>query len=200
MFRSAQLSASSILFLTLGSGAALSVACSSNDGDSGGEDQADGLGGGAGAGTGGTESGTGGADSGTGGADPTWPTGPLRPTRYTIADPELLTGPCAGASTATITSYEVLLGQTHLTPRDWPFQTVSADRPLTVAVAVAGTGAAPAFTATARLDGEELEFCLSGPSTLPASRNDVEASTFRGSVPAAWVRPGLEIEIAFAGE
>lgn len=129
----------------------------------------------------------------------TWPTGPIRPTRYRIDDPSYATPPCAASGDGTLSAHQALLGQTHLTPAGWPFQTVSANRPLTVAASVAGTGAAPALTATARLNGEELTICLSGASALPADASDFAASLYRGVLPAEWVAPGLEVEISGGG-
>lgn len=133
--------------------------------------------------------------AGVGGVAPSWPTGPLRPTRLRIPDPPVAAPPCALSGAGTVASSEVLFGQTHLTPVGWPFQTVSADRPLTVAVAASGSGAAPAMIATALLDGQELAICLEGPAQLPASTQDLEASTYRGSLPAAWVKPGLSVRV-----
>lgn len=151
-------------------------------------------------GTGGASSGgattTGGASSG-GSGGPTWPTGPLRPTRIRLPDPPLPPASCAVDGAGTLGSTEILLGQTHLVPPTWPFLTISAHRPLTVAVAASGAGAAPAFRVTARLDSEEFELCLIGPASLPSSLNDLETSTYRGTLPAAWVQPGLELEVSF---
>lgn len=126
----------------------------------------------------------------------TWPTGPIRPTRYRIDDPEYTSPPCAQNGAGTLSAQQALIGQTHLTPAGWPFQTVSANRPLTVAALVAGTGAAPAITATARLNGRELSICLSGASTLPGDTSNFEASLYRGALPAEWVQPGLEVTVA----
>lgn len=103
--------------------------------------------------------------------------------------------PCAQAGSGTISNSKVLFGQTHLTPAGWPFQTVSADRPLTVAIAATGTGTAPNFMATAVLDGRELDLCLTGPAQLPASSDDLSASIYRGAVPADWVKPGLQLRV-----
>jgi hypothetical protein len=94
-----------------------------------------------------------------------------------------------------VRSSEVLIGQTHLTPADWPFQTVSADRPLTIAVAATGSGSAPAFVATVKLDGKEHSICLVGPDTLPSNVEDLQLTTYRAALPAAWVRPGIEVEV-----
>jgi hypothetical protein len=72
--------------------------------------------------------------------------GPIRPTRYRV--PEPVTQPCSGGGSGTVKTHEVLIGQTHLTPKAWPLQTVSANRPLTIAIAVSGSGSAPSFEAS----------------------------------------------------
>jgi hypothetical protein len=141
-----------------------------------------------------SDGGDGDGDAG-GDAGITWPSGPIRPKRYWIEDPDYTSPPCAQDGAGTLSAHQALLGQTHLTPAAWPFQTVSANRPLTVAALVSGTGATPAITATARLNGDELAICLSGASTLPADTSDFTASSYHGVLPAAWVQPGLEITV-----
>lgn len=152
------------------------------DGDLGGDGDASGGSGGS-------------STSNTGGTDPGFETGPIRPRRYRVPDPDFLVPPCENGGDGSVISHEVLVGQTHLTPDAWPFQTVSANRPLTIAVAATGTGTAPAMTATARLDGGELSICLVGPSALPADTTELETATYRGTLPADWVKPGLEIDV-----
>ncbi|MFT3924221.1 MAG: M66 family metalloprotease [Myxococcales bacterium] len=129
----------------------------------------------------------------------TWPTGPIRPRRFHIADPTVKQGPCANGGNGSLTGHEVLLGQTHLTPKDWPFQTVSAQRPLTVAIAASGNGAAPSFQATVQKGSDKLVLCLEGPSTLPADASDLEKSLYRTTLPAAWVVPGISVRVEGPG-
>lgn len=95
---------------------------------------------------------------------------------------------------------EALLGQTHLLPPGWPLLTVSANRPLTVALALSGTGSAPPVTATVTSGGEVHTLCLNGPLTLPADASAPEISTYRATLPSAWVVPGVSIELSYGGD
>ncbi len=166
------------------------------DGSGGGDGS-----GGSGAGSGGAGSGDGGsvATGGSGAGGPSWPTGAIRPTRFRIPEPTVDEAPCSADGSGAVTESAVLLGQTHLTPIGWPLQTVSANRPLTIAVAAEGTGEAPAFTAKATLDGAEITICLAGPPNLGSDHRDWEASTYRGTLPSQWVQPGLEVTVEGGG-
>lgn len=138
-----------------------------------------------------------------GGADAaqamTWPTGPIRPTRHRLPEPSPSAPPCPTGGNGQIAAHQVLLGQTHLTPPGWPFQTLSGNRPLTVALAVAGSGAAPAFKVSAKLAGRTLEACLTGPSSLPASATDLSKSLFRATLPSSFTAPGVELTLEGGG-
>jgi hypothetical protein len=128
-----------------------------------------------------------------------WPTGPIRPTRYRIPDPTPKMAPCPAAGAGTVETHEVLLGQTHLTPSGWPFQTVSANRPLTVAIAVGGAGAAPSFVASVKTNGVMKQVCLQGADSLPSAADDLTKSLYRATIPAAWVAPGMSITVSGGG-
>lgn len=130
---------------------------------------------------------------------PTWPTGPIRPTRYRMPDPPAApVPPCAdgGGTVEAVTAY---WGQTHLLPESSPFHAIAADRPLSIAVAVSGAGRAPAMTVTARLGADATTLCLVGPEALSAPTADL-AITYRATLPARWVRPGLTLELDIAGQ
>ncbi len=94
-----------------------------------------------------------------------------------------------------------------LQPDDPLFKLVG-QRPalLEVAVVAPSTGRAPPVKATLRVGEETTTLALKGPEQLPATF-DAEPGrvvhsydgTFTALIPAAWVRPGLEIEVS-AGE
>ena len=118
----------------------------------------------------------------------------LRPTTYRVPEPAVAMPPCAGNDAAAATVGVVRLGQTHLVTPDWPFLYVSANRPLTVALEVTGSGAPPPISVEARVAGATLgSVCLAGPASLPASAVDFDADLFRATLPAAWVQAGLEL-------
>jgi hypothetical protein len=132
------------------------------------------------------------------------PSGPLagtvRPVRFTIADPPTLAAPCATKPGGQITASAVLVGQTHLLSPDAPFLTVSANRPLTVAVQAVGTGEAPSGSVTAKLDGKEFKVCLEGSATLAAADAALPDQIYKTSIPAEWVKPGLSVSVAFGAK
>jgi hypothetical protein len=115
-------------------------------------------------------------------------------TRYRIPDAPFRQAPCGADGAGNVLASEILLGQTHLLPVDHPFQSIVEGRPLTLAIAAQGHGPAPAFSATARLSDKSLSVCLDGPATLPATAGDLE-STYRVTLPASWVHPGLKLEL-----
>lgn len=188
-------------------GFAFQLACSRQGPSGGVNDDGEELGsGGAISATGGMGGSTsGGADTGgtgalgSGGGELGFETGPIRPERYRISDAAFSTPPCDNAGDGTLSEKQVLLGQTHLTPIDWPFQTVSENRPLTIAVAAEGSGVAPSMTATVRMMSRELTICLEGPPDLGADAADLESATYRAAIPAEWVHPGMEIDVEVAG-
>jgi hypothetical protein len=123
--------------------------------------------------------------------------GPIRPTRYRV--PEPVTQPCSGSGSGTVKTHEVLIGQTHLTPKAWPLQTVSANRPLTIAIAVSGSGSAPNFEASVTTSDGTKTACLKGADTLPSAADDLSKSLYRATIPAAWVAPGMSITVSGGG-
>src|SRR5690606_2472095 len=75
-------------------------------------------------------------------------------------------------------------------------------RPALLMVAVTGAGAAPEVRVTARRNGSELgSLCLRGPDTLSdsVSAEPNFDDRFTLSLPADWVRSGLELEIQAGG-
>jgi len=93
----------------------------------------------------------------------------------------------------------VYFGQTHLLDRNHAFQNISAGRPLSVAIAAVGNGPAPRIEAIGFQGDTELgSVCLQGPEALPAEAS-LEQS-YRGTLPAAWVNPGLRIELSVGGQ
>ncbi|WP_438014126.1 M66 family metalloprotease [Sorangium sp. So ce315] len=124
--------------------------------------------------------------------------------------------PCSGATNATAAIVSVEMAQTHLiaptsalfTENDMgqelvrsakrpQFQLVS-HRPALVKVNVTGAGASPEVRVTARRGGEALgSLCLSGPASLPDAVGAEPSfdDSFTVSLPPAWIRPGLELEV-----
>jgi hypothetical protein len=107
---------------------------------------------------------------------------------------------CVSAVNATAKFGRVHIAQTHFFEPSHPFFHLSADRDAIVRVTVTGTGASPSVSVRARRSGVDLgTFCLAGPTTLTASVNEDQlsaATSFMGTVPAAWVQPGLELTLA----
>lgn len=71
-------------------------------------------------------------------------------------------------------------------------------RPALLLVTVTGSGVSPDVRVQASRDGEVLgSFCLSGPEALPAVAPEGPelASQFSVTLPAAWIRDGLSLEI-----
>jgi hypothetical protein len=94
----------------------------------------------------------------------------------------------------------VAFAQTHSLEPGWPFFFLVANRPALLEVAVSGSGPAPEVRAEAFVAGQSLgSVCLAGPKTLPASvawsQHDA-ADRFRGSLPRAWLRPGLSVTVS----
>lgn len=99
----------------------------------------------------------------------------------------------------------VYMAQTHvLEPTDPLFELVSdRDALIKVQVVAPGRPPSPAVSATLTLDGRAMELVLEGPAALPTSfvgdlgivRHSLDDS-FTGIVPAAWVQPGLTIDVA----
>jgi hypothetical protein len=124
---------------------------------------------------------------------------------------------CSGAMSASATVGEVLLGQNHLLPPSAEnyamneagtfamaagsvrpkFRLVS-HRPALLKVAVTGTGAAPEVKVIATRNGAPVgALCLQGPAALPATVSPIPsfADSFTVQLPAAWIRPGLALQI-----
>lgn len=174
---------------TGGAGAAGGSGATAGSAGQGGASNA-GSGGTAGASVGGT-AGTSAAGSGSG---PTLPT--LRPSTHRVPEPVVIRGPCSGNDAASATLGAVRLGQTHLSSLDSPFLTVSAERPLAVAVEVTGSGAPPAISVSGRVGSDTLEtLCFVGPATLPGTVTNFAVDLYRATLPSSWVRPGLELTL-----
>ena len=179
-----------------GSGGAPSSGGSTAGGRSSGGTAPDGGAASGGAASGGSSA-SGGAASGGSDAGPTGPGSPFRPRRFVLPDPPHVEGPCNGGGSGTASSTTVLVGQTHLVPSDSPLLAASASRALSVGVRAIGSGAAPAGSVTARLEGRSLVLCLEGPASLAAESADLGANLYRTAVPSEWVKPGLALDVKF---
>ncbi|HSP43062.1 MAG TPA: M66 family metalloprotease [Luteolibacter sp.] len=98
----------------------------------------------------------------------------------------------------------VYFGQTHMHQPDHPYFGLVGEREALIKAHVTdpATPAAPAVTAVLTLNGDTLNLPLSGPATLPASIPDglgvVQHSftdTFTATIPAAWVKTGLQVTV-----
>ncbi len=101
--------------------------------------------------------------------------------------------------------HSVFVAQTHVLRTDDAFATLVGNRPalLKVHIVDPDTPAAPLVQAILQLDGETETIDLAGPENIPATV-DVEPGSavhmydnaFTATIPAAWVKPGLVVEIA----
>ncbi len=98
----------------------------------------------------------------------------------------------------------VYFAQTHLQKPDDPNFNLVSDRNTLLKVHVVNPSCpnSPEVTAKLELDGQTLSIPLTGPSVLPESIPDgpgiVQHSfdnSFTGSIPAAWIRPGLKVSV-----
>jgi hypothetical protein len=117
-----------------------------------------------------------------------------------VSSPDKPNAACRTAGNATAQLGKVHLAQTHLLETTHPFFHLSANRSTFVRVSVTGSGAAPAVSVKGSVNGTDLgTFCLAGPSTLPGSIDEAQpsaANSFTGTVPGAWLKPGLQLVVA----
>ncbi len=106
---------------------------------------------------------------------------------------------CRGVANPSAVVERVQLAQTHLMETSNPFFHLSASRATLVRAQVTGSGAAPAVWVQASANGTYLgRICLSGPTSLPtstASSTPSLATSYTGTLPAAWIRPGLTLSV-----
>jgi hypothetical protein len=128
--------------------------------------------------------------------------------------------PCSGAANADAKIRDVLIAQNHLLPpsaEDYtkndsgaslvkeavrPKFRMISHRPALLMVSVTGSGTAPEVKVTATRNGATLgSLCLKGPDDLPTEvdAKPSAADRFTVSMPAAWIRSGIELEISAGG-
>lgn len=126
-------------------------------------------------------------------------------------EPPTLSSPCANPASGNAQAQlaRVWFAQTHLMEPTWPFFNLVQDRGALLKVDVsapAGTGV-PQVSVTARwADGRQQTRCMVAPSTLP-TRVDMNpqpqrqslASSYRLTLPSAWMTPDLSLTIRVAG-
>ncbi len=98
----------------------------------------------------------------------------------------------------------VYFAQTHVQQPDHPYFGLVGGREALIKAHVTdpATPAAPPVTAVLTLDGDTLNLPMTGPATLPASIPDGPgvvqhsfADSFTATIPASWVKPGLEVSV-----
>lgn len=98
----------------------------------------------------------------------------------------------------------VYFAQTHVQKADDLYPTLAGNRDTLIKAHVVDptTPTSPAVTAILSLNGNTLNLSLSGPGTLPASILDGPgvvqhnfADSFTATIPAAWVKQGLTVEV-----
>ncbi len=125
----------------------------------------------------------------------------IRPDILRLVEPEVVEPPCPGSEASDGTVTDLRYGQTHMVHSDWPFQTVVAGRPLTVALGIVGSGIAPRVQVEARLEsGEFGPICLVGPDALPSEIVDLGSDVYSATLPSDWVQPGLSLTFTSGAE
>lgn len=98
----------------------------------------------------------------------------------------------------------VYFGQTHMLQANAPYFGLVGERNTLIKVHVTdpATPAAPPVSATLSLSGQTLVLSLTGPAKLPASIPDgpgvvqhTNANSFIATIPAAWVKKGLQVTV-----
>jgi hypothetical protein len=98
----------------------------------------------------------------------------------------------------------VYFAQSHVQKASDPYPTLAGGRSALIKAHVVDplTPASPAVSALLQLAGSSLSISLTGPATLPASIPDgpgvvqhSSANTFTGTIPAAWIKPGLVVTV-----
>lgn len=125
-------------------------------------------------------------------------------------EPPTLQKTCATApvTNASATLARVWFAQTHLMEVGWPFFNLVQDRGALLKLDVTGpTGArVPQISVTARWTGGSATRCLVAPTALPTTvdtrtqpLNQTLATSYRATLPSAWMRPDTTLTIAVAG-
>jgi hypothetical protein len=106
---------------------------------------------------------------------------------------------CSGAVNSSAKIERVYFAQTHVMEPSWPLFFLIGDRPAMIKVDVVGKGNAPEVKVSAWDESAFLgELCLRGPEMLPTLVSGAQQdrdSSFTATLPRAWLRPGLRVEV-----